>query len=133
MTNEQRKAIKIIDKMIKSYIEADECGLSNNDFKDEIWAMQTALSLLKEQEIYIEKSNNITEEMNGDITTLIYELKQKDKQIDLMADYIAMYDLDIEENICIKPNRMVECDKMALGECEDCIKQYFERKVKDVE
>ena len=122
MTNEQRKAIKIIDKMIKSYIEADECGLSNNDFKDEIWAMQTALSLLKEQEIYIEKSNNITEEMNGDITTLIYELKQKDKQIDLMAEYIAT--LDIEEDMCANIEND-NCDKMALGECEDCIKQYF--------
>ena len=108
--------------MIKSYIEADECGLSNNDFKDEIWAMQTALSLLKEQEIYIEKSNNITEEMNGDITTLIYELKQKDKQIDLMAEYIAT--LDIEEDMCANIEND-NCDKMAFGECEDCIKQYF--------
>lgn len=50
MTNEQREAIEIIEKMIKSYIEADECGLSNNDFKYEIKAMQTLLSLIKEQE-----------------------------------------------------------------------------------
>ncbi len=50
MTNEQREAIEIIEKMIKSYIEADECGLSNNDFKYEIKAMQTLLSLIKDQE-----------------------------------------------------------------------------------
>ena len=50
MTKEQEEAIEIIDKMIKSYIEADDCGLSNNDFKDEIRALQTCLSLLKEQE-----------------------------------------------------------------------------------
>ena len=32
MTTEQKEAIEIISKMIKSYKEADECGLSNNDF-----------------------------------------------------------------------------------------------------
>ena len=89
MTNEQREAIEIIDKMIKSYIEADDCGLSNNDFKDEIRALQTCLSLLKEQEEII---------------------KDKDKQIDLMANYIV--------NL-IKYNNPEE-----IREVEE-IKQYF--------
>ena len=65
MTTEQEKAIEIIDKMIKSYIEADECGLSNNDFKHEIRAMQTVLSMLQEQQ---------------------EENKKKDKIIDLMEE-----------------------------------------------
>lgn len=53
------------------------------------------------------------------------EIKQKDKIIDLMADYIAT--LDIEEDICANVKND-NCDKMNFGECEDCIKQYFERK-----
>lgn len=82
MTKEQEEAIEIIDKMIKSYIEADECGLSNNDFKHEIRAMQTVLNMLKEQDKEIEK---------------------KDKIIDLMAKRIGFNDVgelyyyDIEE------------------------------------
>ncbi len=65
MTKEQEEAIEIIDKMIKSYIEADECGLSNNDFKHEIRAMKTVLNMLQEQQ-----------EAN----------KKKDKIIDLMTE-----------------------------------------------
>ena len=61
------------------------------------------------------------------------ELKKKNKQIDLMAEYIVS--LDIEEDICVKTGRLNECDSIALGECENCIKQYFkelaERKSKE--
>lgn len=53
---------------------------------------------------------------------------QLKKQINLMAEYIAT--LDIEEDIC-KNIKNDNCDKMNFGECEYCIKQYFERKVKD--
>ncbi len=56
------------------------------------------------------------------------ELKKKDKVIDLMAKYIA--DID-NEDICFEIENKY-CDKnMDYGECEDCIKQYFERKVED--
>ena len=77
MIKEQEKAIEIIDKMIKSYIEADECGLSNNDFKHEIRAMQTVLNLIQEQQ-----------EAN----------KKKDKIIDLMARAIDNYDCQLVIN-----------------------------------
>ena len=68
MTKEQKEAIEILEGMVKSYIEADECGLSNNDFKHEIKAMQTVLNILKDKDREIEK---------------------KDKQIDLMSEHIA--------------------------------------------
>lgn len=77
MTKEQEQAIEIIDKMIKSYIEADECGLSNNDFKYEIRAMQTVLNMLQEQQ---------------------EENKKKDKIIDLMARAIDNYDCQLVIN-----------------------------------
>ena len=56
----------------------------------------------------------------------ILKINKKDKQIYLMAEYIARG--DIEEDICVKTGRLNECDSMAVGECENCIKQYFERK-----
>ena len=54
MTKEQEEAIEILEEMVKSYIEADECGLSNNDFKHEIKAMQTVLNMIKEKDAKIE-------------------------------------------------------------------------------
>ena len=38
------ETIKTIEKMIKSYKEANKCGLSNNDFKSEIKALEHILS-----------------------------------------------------------------------------------------
>lgn len=65
---EEEKTIgEIIDRMIKSYIEADECGLSNNDFKHEIKAMQTVLNMLKEKdkeiELYKKKNTELSNQM----------------------------------------------------------------------
>lgn len=70
-------------------------------------ALETVLNMIKEKDRKLEK---------------------KDKQIYLMAGYIAT--LDIEDDICanIKNDN---CDKMNFGECEDCIKQYFESKVEE--
>ena len=67
MTKEQEEAIGIIEKMVKSYIEADECGLSNNDFKHEIRAMQTFLSMLKEKSAEIKQKNTELAEKNAEI------------------------------------------------------------------
>lgn len=63
------------------------------------------------------------EQAYDNIVNLFYE---KDKIIDLMAEFIAT--LDIEEDICANIEND-NCDKMAFGECENCIKQYFADKV----
>lgn len=42
--NSAEETIKTIEKMIKSYKQADECGLSTNDFKNEIKALENILS-----------------------------------------------------------------------------------------
>ena len=65
---------------------------------------------------------------NRAIETVLNLLEKNDKIIDEMATYIAT--LDIEEDICEK-TKNEHCDKMNFGECEDCIKQYFENKVTD--
>lgn len=78
-----------------------------------------------------EQSNYIVDEankVNNAIETALNLLEKKDKMIDEMATYIAT--LDIEEDICEK-TKNEHCDKMNFGECEDCIKQYFERKVEN--
>lgn len=49
------------------------------------------------------------------------EIKQKDKQIDLMAKYID--EIDVSEDIC---EGKTICDE----NCKYCIKQYFETKAK---
>lgn len=74
MNNNIEETMKTIEKMIKSYKEADKCGLSNNDFKNEIKALEYILldykklqeefkqldkecSRLEEKEIGLEKEN----------------------------------------------------------------------------
>ena len=63
--------------------------------------------------------------LRNEIYQHIEDKEKKDKIIGLMADYIAT--LDIEEDICVNVEND-NCDKMSFGECEDCIKKFFERK-----
>lgn len=55
MENSIEETINTTEKMIKSYKEADKCGLSNNDFKNETKALELILSdykrVLKENEV----------------------------------------------------------------------------------
>lgn len=88
MKNSIKDTIKTLEKMIKSYKEADKCGISNNDFKNEIEAMEHILSdykkILKENEelkkskITYEKVRNI-QEKNKNIVDNNYIPKQKIK------------------------------------------------------
>ena len=82
--------------------------------------------IIKNRQAYMHKEE--VEFYKRKIEFLKKENEEKDKQIDLMAEYIA--GLDIEEDICEKTGRLNKCDSMAFGECEDCIKQYFETKAK---
>ena len=71
-------------------------------------SINTVLSLIKEQQEEIEK---------------------KDKQIDLMAEYISKR--DVEEDICMKNKTNPDWCNEDYTNCQDCIKQYFERKVEE--
>ena len=61
----ENSTIKTIEKMIKSYKEADECGLSNNDFKNEIKALSNILSdykrVLKINEVLLKENERLKE------------------------------------------------------------------------
>lgn len=103
MTKEQEEAISTM----QHWIDYEKRNKDKIQKADELINIQeTVLSMLQEQQ---------------------EENKKKDKIIDLMAEYIAS--LDIEEDICVKTGKdLNKCDSMALGECENCIKQYFKSK-----
>lgn len=88
MTKEQEKAIEIIDKMIKSYIEAEECGLSNNDFKYEIRAMQTVLNLIQEQQ----EANKKKDKIINDAITEVENIRQYFSE-DLQPEFIGVLEI----------------------------------------
>lgn len=121
MTNEQ--IIKGLTKMLDDTIEANECGLSNNDFKDDIELLKSALSLIKEQEEEIAKYEKIYKEY--DCYRWVKELNKKDKQIDLMAKFI-----DVELS-SLRLGTILNRDVKPLESYKEEIKQYFERKVED--
>ncbi len=103
---------------------------------DYLKELQEVLSMLKEKDERIEYyrkqkdydmqfRHELLEEircLNLDKDEKDAEIEKKDRQIELMAQFIAT--LDIEEDICANVENN-NCDKMALGECENCIKQYF--------
>ena len=129
----EREAIEIVEGIVKSQIEADECGLSNNDFKHEIRALQTVLNMLKEKDKEIEEYKRIIAAgiINAEKDKLVQEknkeIEKKDKQIDLMAIRILVkiigdYPCTYKES-CTKSD-----EKYRDLKCKECIKQYFERK-----
>ena len=95
MNNSIEETMRTIEKMIKSYKEADKCGLSNNDFKNEIKALEYILSdykklqeefkqvshecsRLEQKEVELEKENREWEQA--------YQL-EKDEQFELLQRY----------------------------------------------
>lgn len=126
MTNEE--IIKGLTKMLNNTIEANECGLSNNDFKYDIELLQSVLSLIKEQEEEIERlktDNGNVWQLNANMSKRhledICKLKQKEKQIDLMADFMYKTGTGRKALSCVF-RQNDECNENG---CEYCIKRYF--------
>lgn len=132
MTEEQEETINRLEKLINirknkaGQIKYDNCICSTT-------AIETILNMLKEKDAEINKYKRKNKELSNQLLKIYKEqdnynarIEKKDKVIDLMAKYIA--DID-NEDICFEIENK-HCDKnMDYGECEDCIKQYFERKV----
>ena len=155
MTKEQDKAIERCNKLIETE-HSNWIGITNqkaietvlNMLKENSAEIHQKNTELAEKNAEIEKykkllADNLAKCVNDHIkakhkadTDLEYlnigwqlELEKKDKMIDLMAEYIS--DLDIDEDICKKQSDN-NCDDINREvECKECIKQYFERKVKD--
>ena len=115
LSEDEKQAIEKLKKIREDTIKANECGLSNNDFKEEIEVYNTVLNLITK----LQKENKEKDRY----------IKNKDKQIDLMAKFIEnnMSEKKIINEICIKSKcNNEECHEDDL---KDCIKQYFANKV----
>ena len=103
MTNEQRVRVDRLERYLITDREKTYTTVRVND-------LDTALSLIKEQQEEIEK---------------------KDKQIDLMAEMID----ELSEYYTRYHGKNNEfCKEICIEkdiDCRDCIKQYFERKAED--
>ena len=134
MTNEQKEAIEYLERQIRVCNEnAEICDNNNFDeeathLREESYMLHTALSLIKEQQEEIEKLKN-KEVLIKRYFKKCDLIKQKDKQIDLMARRILiyqMYNSNLIEKICNECGYEDCCDEIS----QDCIKKYFETKAK---
>ena len=122
MTNEQKETIDRLNKDKNRPLACGDITVVN------IADIDTVLSLIKEQKEEIDGLKNINKNQSKDIKKAVdytfelnKQLKQKDKQIDLMAKYIDK--IDVSEDFC---EGRTMCDE----DCENCIKQYFADKAK---
>ncbi|HJJ11777.1 MAG TPA: hypothetical protein OIM48_00450 [Clostridiaceae bacterium] len=116
MTKEQEEAIKYLEKQINyfkeqinyfkeqiKFIEAVDCDYYDEEYelyKNRVKQFELVLNMLKENSAEMHQKNTELAEKNADIDN---------------------------EDICFEIENKY-CDKnMDYGECEDCIKQYFER------
>lgn len=103
----EKEAIEKLKKIRQDTITANECGLSNNDFKEEIEAYDAVLNIIdrlrkenediqnrkKHQELRFKKYKEDIEKQHEEIyEDLVSKQEEKDKQIDLMALAILNYD-----------------------------------------
>lgn len=129
MTKEQEEIIQRVNSDIDSPLSGGYTTIVLTDDLEEI------LNTLKEKDAEINKYKRKNKELSNQLLKIYKEqdnynarIEKKDKVIDLMAKYIA--DID-NEDICFEIENKY-CDKnMDYGECEDCIKQYFEKLVKE--
>lgn len=137
MTNDQREAIEILKEIQESnraWLKDTKEENCEKMYLRDIEAIETVLSLLKEQNKKIETTITNYKDLIDDVSGIAKELgleedatideiyiairilKQKDKQIDLMIEYIDKE--DVSETFC---NEKTACDE----NCTSCIKQYF--------
>ena len=123
MTKEQEaiKRLKSIDETV------EECD--GNILKADI---ETVFNMIKEKDKQIAKKDKRLNRQSKLLNKKDKEIGKKDKQIDLMVDSF--------QQICITPSlakywwkRICKGgSKICEGRlCEECIKQYFERKARD--
>ena len=95
---------------------------------------------LEKQQSEIEKKDTLIntmqaeferlENLEDDTDVLKLELKKKGMIIDLMASFISCYELDkdIVKTYC--DGKLDNCKHPEEHTCKQCIKQYFEKKIK---
>lgn len=133
MTKEQEEAISRLRKITnRQILYGNKFGITIEGFRELQEDIETVLNMLKEKDAEINKYKRKNKELSIQLLKIYKEqdnynarIEKKDKIIDLMAKYIA--DID-NEDICFEIENKHCTKNMDYGECEDCIKQYFERK-----
>ena len=133
----EEQAIEKLKKIKEDTIKANECGLSNNDFKEEIEVYDTILNLITRLKKENEHWKNGFERELEDNRKNTYELlkqdliiREKDKQIDLMGDYINNIQDCPLENCGIN----LDCENKCNNHDElikQCWIKYFEKLAKE--
>ena len=115
MTKEQEARIKLLEDFIKIDFSNPMgwTGYYDTELKELSNAIETVLSMLKENSAEIEQKNTELAEKNAEIERL-------KRQMDLMAEEIEKGDIEFTEYCNFK----IVCDR----NCKDCIERYFERK-----
>lgn len=131
MNEEENQAVEKLKQIKEHTIEANKCGLSNNDFKEEIEVYDTVLNLItKLQKENDELKAKLEFKKYGDLDDIEFEeyieklkyeeLEIENKIINKMAELLmGMPVYDNEED-----------DIIILGKI-DKVKEYFRKKVKD--
>ena len=95
-------------------------SLMTNEQREAVETMQHWIEYEKEHKDEINKADELIHIQD----TVLSLIKQKDKQIDLMAEYMSKQ--DIEEDICMKNKTNPDWCNEDYTNCKDCIKKYFE-------
>ena len=131
MTTEQKKAIEYLENMRDNEKDLNKLGYVYGSEK-----IETVLNLVQVQEAELKRAElkRLDKEVQQYFETTIKQaqefdgqLQRKDKIIDLMIEeyeYNARINL---KNFCDDEIRKDKCKE----DCKSCIKQFFERKVKD--
>lgn len=100
-------------------------------------SIETVLNILKEKEAEIERLEKQSKNLDKQAQQYFEQTIYLDKQIDLMADFIYKIWCDYPGSIFHKLKE-AGFDESKCGFCEhsdrmctDCLKQYFENKVKE--
>ena len=80
LSEEEKKAIEKLKKIKKDTKIANECGLSNNDFKEEIKVYDTVLNLITKQQEQLETIKEYTHQEIVSYTETIRDYIDDDKE-----------------------------------------------------
>ena len=89
LSEEEKEAIEKLKKIREDTIKANKCGLSNNDFKEEIEVYNTVLNIITKLQKENEKKDKRINRQYKLLNKKDKEINKLKKQIDLMADKLV--------------------------------------------
>ena len=121
---EQLKQLQQDLETILNILENQKVEISDLKWKNEIYVKS-----IKSHDRYEIELNDEIIEKNNKIFDLEAEIENKDKEINLMAEWIEKHTKYYDEDGCYCEVEKDICNKNI--ECDNCIKQYFEYKVEE--